>query len=129
MITKKLICIRCPLGCQLEADVDGTEVLAVRGNTCPRGAEYAQKELTNPTRIVTTTVRVEGGDELMLPVKTAGDIPKGKIIDCIQALKNLKIQAPVSVGDVIFHNVAETGVDMVATKTIEKMRQERERQK
>ena len=61
METIKLICIGCPMGCPLEVERDGDTVTAVRGNTCPRGDAYARKEVTHPTRIVTSTVRVQGG--------------------------------------------------------------------
>lgn len=111
-----LICINCPLGCPLTVEVDNGEVVSVTGNTCPRGITYAQKEITNPTRIVTSTVMVEGGKSAMVSVKTKEDIPKGKIFDVVKALKGVVVKAPVKIGDVIVPNVAGTGVDIVATK-------------
>lgn len=111
-----LICINCPLGCPLTVEVDNGEVVSVTGNTCPRGVTYAQKEITNPTRIVTSTVMVEGGKSAMVSVKTKEDIPKGKIFDVVKALKGVVVKAPVKIGDVIVPNVAGTGVDIVATK-------------
>jgi CxxC motif-containing protein len=115
--TRNLICIGCPMGCPLTVRMENGQI-TVTGNTCKRGADYGQKEVTNPTRIVTTTVRVEGGASPMVSVKTATDIPKGKIMDCISALKGVTIKAPVSIGDVILHNAADTGVDILATKNI-----------
>ena len=91
---------------------------AVSGNTCPRGDAYARKEMTNPTRIVTSTVRVAGGRLAMVSVKTASDIPKGKIFDCVKALKDVEVKAPVKIGDVIVENVAGTGVNIIATKNV-----------
>lgn len=111
-----LICINCPLGCPLTVEVENGEVVSVTGNTCPRGVTYAQKEITNPTRIVTSTVMVEGGKSPMVSVKTKEDIPKGKIFDVVKALKGVVVKAPVKIGDVIVPNVAGTGVDIVATK-------------
>lgn len=113
-----LICIGCPLGCQLTVEMDGQTVYSVAGNTCKNGEKYARKELTNPTRIVTSTVRVCGGKLSMVSVKTASDIPKGKIFDCIQALKNVEVCAPVSIGQLILSDVAGTGVDIIATKDV-----------
>ena len=101
MNTVNLICIGCPLGCPLTVEMEGSEVKAVSGNTCPRGDAYARKEMTNPTRIVTSTVRVAGGRLAMVSVKTASDIPKGKIFDCVKALKDVEVKAPVKIGDVI----------------------------
>ena len=118
MEERNLICIGCPMGCPLTVQLQEKEVISVTGNTCLKGAEYARKEVTNPTRIVTTTVRVKGGTEGMLPVKTKTDIPKGSIFDCIRALKNVEVEAPVHIGDIILANVAETGVDIIAAKEI-----------
>ena len=118
MSTVNLICIGCPLGCPLTVEMEGNEVKSVSGNTCPRGDAYAKKELTNPTRIVTSTVRVAGGRLAMVSVKTQNDIPKGKIFECVQALKDVEVTAPVKIGDVIVENVAGTGVNVIATKNV-----------
>ena len=61
MEKRELICIGCPMGCPLTVTLDGGAVVTVQGNTCPRGDAYARREVTAPTRIVTTTVRVTGG--------------------------------------------------------------------
>ncbi|MBQ7886925.1 MAG: DUF1667 domain-containing protein [Clostridia bacterium] len=118
MKTVNLICIGCPLGCPLTVEMEGNEVKSVSGNTCPRGDAYAKKELTNPTRIVTSTVRVAGGKLAMVSVKTQSDIPKGKIFECVKALKDVEVTAPVKIGDVIVENVAGTGVNVIATKNV-----------
>lgn len=116
MEKRELICIGCPLGCPLTVEMEGTEILNISGYTCKRGEVYARKEVTNPTRIVTSTVRVEGGKVDMLSVKTKDDIPKEKIFECVKALKDITVKAPVHIGDVIVKDVAGTGVDIVATK-------------
>lgn len=113
-----LVCIGCPLGCPLVVEMNGKEVVSVSGNTCKNGEKYAQKELTNPTRIVTSTVRVVGGTLGMVSVKTSSDIPKGKIFDCVKELQAIDIPAPVSIGQVIIENVCGTGVSIVATKNV-----------
>ena len=87
------------------------------GNRCPRGAAYGEKEVTNPTRIVTSTVRVEGYPDTVVSVKTASDIPKGRIDDCMKALADVTAATPIHVGDVIVENVADTGVNIVATRS------------
>lgn len=119
METKNLICIGCPMGCQMTVQMEGGKVLSVKGNTCARGDIYARKEVTNPTRIVTSTVAVEGGDIPLVSVKTKTDIPKSEVFDCVKALNGLTVKAPVHIGDVIVHNVLGTGVDIVATKNVE----------
>lgn len=119
MEIRNLICIGCPMGCPLTVRMDG-DAIEVTGNTCKRGAVYGKKEVTNPTRIVTSTVRVEGGTSAMVPVKTAGDIPKGKIFSCMDALKGVVVKAPVVIGDVILTDAASTGVDIVAAGNVDK---------
>ncbi len=122
MNTVNLTCIGCPLGCQIEVMMDEEgKILLVTGNTCPRGEKYARKEVTAPTRIVTSSVRLYGSrnGERMVPVKTASDIPKGKIMDVIRDLRGVSVPCPVHIGDVLIRNVAGTGVDMVATKEVE----------
>ena len=115
----KLTCIACPMGCPLSVEMDGDKVVSVTGNTCPRGKVYAEKEVSNPTRIVTSVVRVSGGESVMVSVKTKEDIPKGKIFDVVKALKDVEVPAPVKIGDVVVPNVAGTGVDIVATKNVD----------
>lgn len=117
---KELVCIRCPIGCMITVTDGPDGTLQITGNTCNRGAEYAQKELTNPTRIVTSTVRVRNGKQTVVSVKTKEDIPKGKIMDCVEALKSVELEAPVCIGDVALADVAGTGVDMVVTKDVER---------
>lgn len=117
MEIRNLTCIGCPMGCSLKVEMENSEVVSVSGNTCKRGDIYARKEVTNPTRIVTSTVIVTGSELTnMVSCKTESDIPKGKIFDCVKALKGVSIQAPVHIGDVIVENVADTGVNIIATR-------------
>ena len=106
------------MGCPLKVEMNNGEVVSVTGNTCKRGDDYARKEVTNPTRIVTSSVIVEGGSLAAVSVKTKEDIPKGKIFDIMQDLKGVKVQAPVHIGDVIVSDVAGTDVDIIATKNV-----------
>lgn len=115
--TRELTCIRCPLGCQITVALHDGQIVSVTGNTCPRGDAYARKEVTDPVRVVTTTVPVTGSPtERMVSVKTAGDIPKDQVFDCMRALSGVTLTAPVAIGDVVVHDVCGTGVDVVATK-------------
>ncbi len=114
---QELTCIRCPMGCHLTVEIDGGNV-TVTGNTCPRGAEYGKKEVTAPTRTVTSSVRVEGGELKLVSVKTASDIPKDKIFDVMAEIRQCRVKAPVHAGDVLIANVAGTGADIVATRSV-----------
>lgn len=120
MNRKELVCIRCPLGCNMEVVMDDGDIREIKGNTCKRGEDYARREITNPVRTVTSTVRVAGIDDMMIPVKTKKDIPKEKMMDCVKALKDIKVTLPVHLGDVIIENVVETGVSIIAARTVEK---------
>lgn len=117
---KDFVCIGCPLGCNITVETDNGEIKNIAGNTCPRGADYVTKELTDPRRIVTSLVRVQGGALPVVSVKTAADIPKDHIRDCVKALKMVELPAPVRMGDVVVENVCGTGVNIVATASVEK---------
>src|SRR3712207_1025178 len=109
METKHLTCIQCPMGCQITVAMEEGEVKSVSGNTCARGDLYARKEVTNPTRIVTSTVVVEGGLSERVSVKTKTDIPKGKIFEVMEAINRVQVTAPVAIGDVLAEDIAGTG--------------------
>ena len=118
MEKRELICIGCPMGCPITVMMEDGKVVSVTGNTCPRGKIYAEKEVTNPTRIVTSTVRALDGDKPFISVKTKEDIPKEKIFDCMKEINRVTVKAPVAIGDVVLENVAGTGVPVVATKAV-----------
>lgn len=120
MSIRHLTCISCPLGCELTVSMEGDAVISVTGNTCPRGEAYGRKECTNPTRILTSLVAVDGGVLPVVSVKSAADLPKDKIADCAAALRSITVSAPVQIGDVILENAAGTGVAIVATKHVER---------
>lgn len=119
MENRNLTCIGCPMGCLVTVEMEHGEVRSIAGNTCKRGDDYARKEVTHPTRIVTSSVYVTGGTIPMVSVKTARDIPKEKIMDIMACLEHVTVSAPIKIGDVILSNAAGTGVDIIATKDIE----------
>ena len=119
MNVRELTCINCPLGCSLTVTLDGEKVIKVEGNTCPKGKTYGEKEVINPTIILTSSVMVTDGKLPVVSVKTASDIPKNKIRECAAGLKNITVQAPVKIGDIILENIGGTGVALIATKNVE----------
>lgn len=110
-----IVCIVCPKGCRLTVD---EQTFEVTGNNCPRGAAYGKAELTSPTRVITSTVKVEKGDICRCPVRTKGAIPKGKMFDVMSALRKVTLVSPVKIGDVVIPNVCDTGIDVIATRNI-----------
>ncbi len=118
MAVIELTCISCPLGCPLRVETDESGgVVSVSGNTCKRGEAYGRKEVTAPTRTVTSTVRLEGGAAPVVSVRTRTDIPKDKIFPVMEEIRKAVAKAPVKIGDVIVANIAGTGVDLIATHT------------
>ena len=110
----ELTCIVCPRGCHLVVD----EQLNVTGNSCPRGAVYGKQEVTDPRRTVTSTVKCDSIDFAVCPVKTNKDISKAKIFAVMDAINQVEVHVPVHVGDVIVSNIADSGADLVCTRTL-----------
>ncbi len=113
---KELICIVCPRGCHLK--VDENNDYSVSGNNCPKGAEYGHRELTNPTRVLTSIVRIKDASITCCPVKTNKPIPKAMIMDVMGTLKNIELTSPVKIGDVVIENVCNTGADWIVTRNL-----------
>ena len=118
-MTKNIICVACPMGCELFVDLnEAGEIVNLTGHTCKRGIGYAEAEVHNPTRSFHSTVRVEGGTDPLVSVKSAGPVPKRLLMDCARATRGVLIKAPVAIGDVIVPDVCGTGVDLVATHRV-----------
>ena len=109
---RELICIVCPKGCNMTAEIENGKVLSVSGNTCKRGEEYAINECTNPVRCVTTTMKTENGETVS--VKTDTPVAKEKMFELMKIINSKKVELPISVGDVIIENVF--GCNIIATQ-------------
>jgi len=108
------------MGCTLEATHEGSTVLNVEGNNCKRGAQYVQAELTDPRRMVATTVKVQGGVHPLAPVYTAAPFPKPRIFELLDALRRVEIAAPVQMGQVVLENALDTGINVLASRDMPK---------
>ena len=115
---KEIICTVCPRGCHIQVEGEGDTVNTVTGYTCKRGLEYATTEFAHPVRILTTTVKLEGVEHDLLPVRSAKPIPKEKLFDCMEVIKKTVVKRPVALYDVVVPNICGTGIDIVATKAI-----------
>lgn len=114
---RDLICISCPIGCSITVSDESGEY-KVTGNKCKNGVKYGVEEVTNPQRVVPSTVVIRNGLMARLPVKTSDTIPKSMIFDVMKEIDKVVVQAPIKVGEVVLPNVCGTGVDIVATKTM-----------
>lgn len=112
---KKLICICCPKGCHLKIEIEG---LKVTGNGCKKGEVYAVSELTNPSRILTTTVKLINGEASVVPVKTSVPIQKELLSKCMDIVNEITINAPIKNGDILYSNILNSGADLISCKTI-----------
>ncbi|MEZ5143525.1 MAG: DUF1667 domain-containing protein [Acidimicrobiales bacterium] len=118
--TYSYLCIGCPLGCRLELDEDADgSIVEIRGSSCRRGDRYAVQEHTDPRRLVTTTVAIDGARWPRLPVKTVGEIPRDRVREAVAALAQVRVTAPVRLGDVVLADLLETGCPVVATRDLE----------
>lgn len=114
---KEIICTVCPRGCHIAVEGEGDTVLSLEGYSCKRGLEYASTEFAHPVRILTTTVKMAGIQNDLLPVRSTAPIPKGKIFDCMKIIRTTEVALPVARYDVVIADICGTGVDIVATKT------------
>lgn len=123
--TLQLNCTTCPSECLLtvdiERDADGAvvDVRSVTGNSCLRGDTFAHQELTCPMRVLTTTVAVSGGDEALLPVRTAEAIPLALHAQTMTLIRDLVVNAPIRMGDVVLEDLLDTGIDLIASMDID----------
>ncbi|MBR5111219.1 MAG: DUF1667 domain-containing protein [Clostridia bacterium] len=116
--TEIITCINCPVGCRMEVTHEGETVLSVKGNTCKRGDVYARQECVKPLRMVTAVAPVKDR-EMPVSLKTREPIPKKLIDACMKAVMDHPFEAPIRAGDVLIPNVCGTGVDVIATKSVE----------
>jgi CxxC motif-containing protein len=115
-------CIVCPNGCEIDAEYEGTNVLSVTGNLCPKGKAYVTQELIDPRRTIASSVRVLGGTMPLASVRLNRPVPKDRIFDVMAEIRRKTLQAPVRIGDVVIENVLGLGSDVLITKNVEKER-------
>jgi CxxC motif-containing protein len=114
--TDKVICITCPKGCRLDVTREGDTILKVDNCGCKRGEEYVKAELTDPRRMVATTVKIQGSLHPLLPVYTAKPFPKPRIRELLTALAGVELSAPMTMGAVVVKDALGTGIDILASR-------------
>jgi len=115
---KTVRCIVCPLSCLAEVVMEKGEIVAIKNMTCPRGENYAREEVVAPKRMLTTTVRIIGGELPLLPVVSDGVLPKDKVMACARYLTDILVHAPIKEGDVVCHDILGLGVNIVASRSL-----------
>ncbi len=117
----KIICIVCPVGCEIEVLTYEGRILSIKGNLCPRGAEYAKREALDPRRVLITVLKVRNGEFPVVPVKTSKPIPKPLIKKAIKVLSKIEVEAPIRRGNIVVENLLGTGVSVIATRSIRRL--------
>ena len=115
-------CIICPMGCNMDVSLDREKGIVenVLDNGCPRGAKYAEKELLNPTRTLTTTIKVLQGNLAVVPVKSKDELPKDKLLQYMEVIRRTSVKAPIKVGDILIKDILGSGIDIVACADVER---------
>ena len=119
--SQSMICIRCPLGCRLEVELQPDRIWKIDGHTCKKGKEHGLQEVTDPRRMVTTTVWIRGALWRRMPVRTAEAVPKDTVMAVCRALHGVELEAPVRTGDIVLDNAAGTGIPIVATRSLDRV--------
>ena len=120
MDENKITCIICPIGCKIFVKTNGKQIAVTEGNICKKGIDYAKSEALDPRRMLTTSVLVKGGEWPLVSIKSTRPVPKDKLFLILRQIKKITINAPVVSGQIIIKNIFNSGVDIVATKTIKK---------
>ena len=117
-MNRSLTCIICPNGCEMDVTYEGTQVISVNGNQCPRGVIYAKNEITHPMRTISSSVKVLGGTDPLVSVRLNSPIPKARIMEVMKEIQKCTVEAPVKIGDVVIRNVLGLGCDVIVTKNV-----------
>lgn len=115
---KEIICVNCPKGCHVQVKIQQHNIISITGNACDKGEAYAKEEITCPKRILTTTIRIHHALHRVLPIISDAPIPLEIMGQAMQEIKKIEIEAPVSVNQVIVPNILDTGVNIIASKTM-----------
>lgn len=118
-VLDRLTCVLCPVGCELEVCKDEAGELDVRGNQCDKGISFAVEEVLYPKRNLATSVPVRGTAARMVSVRLSGRVPREMIFPILAEIARLRPEAPVRRGQVLIAGVLGTGVDVIATRTVE----------
>ena len=112
------VCVVCPIGCEIDVVHDGSKIISMAGNKCEKSEQFVSQELIEPMRILTTTVRIDGSRRPVIPVRTDKSVPKRLFHRIMRQLRDVELQAPVNILDVVVRDVLHTGANVVATKTV-----------
>ncbi len=118
MSEREIVCVSCPVGCQIKVRIKDGQLERLEGNRCPRGEEYARQEALEPRRVLPTSVKVVGGRAPLVSVRTDRPVPKERLEELMQEIKGMSVEAPVRIGQIIAPDLLGTGVDLVATRSV-----------
>ena len=109
----ELTCVECPMGCKITVtEINGKKEFS--GYTCPRGKLYAENEVVDPKRVVTSTVKTTSGK--VVPVKTDRPISKKDMFEVMKVINSTVCSLPVKTGDILIKDVF--GSNIISAKTV-----------
>jgi len=120
---KTVTCIMCPLGCEVKVELEDDKIINMKGYACENGREYAEQEISSPTRTVMSVVKCVNGNFPTVSVKTSEPVQKSKIDDVMSSMNEMEVEAPVDIGDIIVEDVCGSGVDIVATRKVNRIQE------
>lgn len=115
---REFICVICPNGCELSAEIDGDKILSVEGGLCAKGDKYVEQEIIDPRRTISSSVKVRNGEIPLASVRLTNAIPKNKIFDAMEEIKKIEVDAPAKVGTILIHNILGLDSDLIITKNV-----------
>jgi CxxC motif-containing protein len=115
---RHFVCVICPIGCEIDVVHDGDRIISMEWNKCRKSDEFVKQELIEPMRVLTTTVRIQGARWPIIPVRTDKPVPKRLFPLIMSLLRRIKLQAPVGMLDLVVKDVAGTGANVIATRTL-----------
>lgn len=118
---KEYTCIICPNSCEIEAEIEGIKVISIEGATCDKGKDYVEQELIDPQRNISTTVLVNNGNILQVSVRLTNTIPKAKIFEVMSEIKQVRLDAPVEIGQIVIENILGLNSHVIATKKVDRL--------
>ena len=118
MIERKLVCVSCPVGCEIVVELSGNEIQRLEGNRCKHGETYARQETVEPMRVLATSVKVLGGDRPVASIKTDGPVPKAMIPEIMEFVRSMTVDAPVRIGQTLATDILDSGAKLIATRPV-----------
>ena len=128
------------MGCHLSIERLSENDIAVTGNRCARGEQYAREEMLSPRRVVTATCKIAPSSiaaasvaptaalldavaadlsrPRRVPLRTKAAFPRERIPELLKLIYGLELRLPVRRGQVAIADALGTGIDVIVTRAM-----------